>query len=160
MSRPLQFEEVPLAEVPLERNAEQPRRVVLIVDDEQVIADTLSIIFSKSSYTVMTAYSGEAALEMAKVVPPELLITDVMMPGMTGIELAIAVTEAIPDCKVLLFSGQAATTDLLMKARDQGHNFAILMKPIHPTDMLNRVRECLEDARDDVESRSTSLARK
>jgi FixJ family two-component response regulator len=72
------------------------------------------------------------------------LITDVMMPGMTGIELAISMVDAFRDCQVLLFSGQAATVDLLKKARDMGHDFAILSKPVHPTDMLRRVSQCFD----------------
>ncbi|HEY6377052.1 MAG TPA: response regulator, partial [Edaphobacter sp.] len=87
---------------------------------------------------------GKAALDLARTTPPALLITDVIMPGMTGIELAIMLLEAIPACKVLLFSGQAATLDLLAAARDMGHDFSILSKPVHPTDMLRRVRESFE----------------
>jgi DNA-binding NarL/FixJ family response regulator len=64
------------------------------------------------------------------------------MPGMSGIDLAITITEVLPHCKVLLFSGQAATVDLLETARRSGHNFTTLNKPIHPTDMLRRISEC------------------
>lgn len=140
------FKVVPLADVPMDGKLLDEIRhpVILIVDDERIIADTLSIILSKRGYCAMTAYNGREALEMAEAVPPELLITDVMMPGMTGIELAIAVTGSVPDCKVLLFSGQAATRDLLLEARDAGHDFAVMTKPIHPSDMLKRVRESLE----------------
>jgi DNA-binding NtrC family response regulator len=52
------------------------------------------------------------------------------------------VNEMIPDCKVLLFSGQAATVDLLQIARDQGRHFTVLTKPVHPTDLLR----CISDA--------------
>jgi FixJ family two-component response regulator len=62
---------------------------------------------------------------------------------MTGIELAITLTQEIPECKVLLFSGQAATVDLLQEARNGGHDFTTLTKPVHPTDMLRRISECL-----------------
>jgi CheY-like chemotaxis protein len=146
MSPKLTFQAVPLAEVPKEDAVVLPGRrrpVVLVVDDERVIADTLSIILSKSGFSTMTAYNGESALELARVTPPDLLITDVVMPGMTGIDLAITLTQTIPACKVLLFSGQAATVDLLEKARESGHNFTTLTKPVHPTDMLRRISECL-----------------
>lgn len=146
MRSKLEFEIVPLAEVPMEfaiLQDEKHQPSVLIVDDEKVIADTLSIILSKSGYAVRTAYNGTAALEMVKASAPELLISDVVMPGMTGIELAVALKSMVPDCKILLFSGQASTRDLLLQARDDGHDFLLMMKPIHPTDMLNRVRECL-----------------
>jgi DNA-binding NtrC family response regulator len=146
MARKMKFEVVTLAEVPREDTEVMPverQPVVLIVDDERVIADTLSIILSKSGFSTMTAYEGFSALKLAVADPPDLLISDVMMPGMTGIELAIAVTQVIPECKVLLFSGQAATVDLLREARNGGYDFTTLAKPVHPTDMLRRISECL-----------------
>jgi CheY-like chemotaxis protein len=146
MANRLKYEVVSLDQVPFrDSNPPQVRKtVVLVVDDERIIADTLSMILEKSGYDVLTAYDGKTALELARAVPPSLLITDVMMPGMTGIELAISIVSTRTDCQVLLFSGQAATVDLLKKARDTGHDFAILSKPVHPTDMLRRVSECLE----------------
>jgi DNA-binding response OmpR family regulator len=130
----------------------EPRRpIVMIVDDEQVIADTLSAIFMQNGYTVLTAYDGRSALETAKVIPPELLISDVMMPQMNGIDLAIAIRNAAPDCKVLLFSGQAATVDLLAEARSMGHDFFTLLKPVHPTEMLAKAAECLMGRRREVD---------
>jgi DNA-binding response OmpR family regulator len=147
MSSQLNFEVVPLTEVPKIESPSVPnsqdRHVVLIVDDEHVIADTLSIILSKSGYTVFTAYDGNTALDLANLIPPELLITDVMMPEMTGIELAIALTKLVPDCRILLFSGTAATKPLLDKANSAGYDFSIMAKPVHPTDMLRRVSESL-----------------
>jgi DNA-binding NtrC family response regulator len=143
----LKIEVVPVSEVPKEDMTILPQKnrpVVLVVDDERIIADTLSIILSKSGFTTMTAYNGESALKLACEVKPDLLISDVVMPGMTGVELAIVITETIPGCKVLLFSGQAATVDLLEKARHNGHDFTTLTKPIHPTDMLRRISKCLE----------------
>jgi YesN/AraC family two-component response regulator len=80
----------------------------------------------------MTAYDGESAPALARAVHPDLLISDVVMPEMTGVELAIAVTETVPGYKVLLFSGHAATRDLLEKVRHRGHDFTILTKPVHP----------------------------
>jgi DNA-binding NtrC family response regulator len=101
---------------------ERNQSVVLIVDDERVIADTLSIILSRSGFSTMTAYDGESALELARAVYPDLLVSDVVMPEMTGVELAIAVTETVPGCKVLLFSGQATTVDLLESLPKKPHS--------------------------------------
>lgn len=146
MSPKLSFEVVSLAEVAREDIVvlqDKSGPVILIVDDEKVIADTLSIILSRAGFTTMTAYDGEAALKIAAAISPALLISDVVMPGISGVELAIKITQTLPDCKILLFSGQAATVDLLEKARLDGHSFTTLNKPIHPTDMLKRISECL-----------------
>jgi len=147
MSPELNVQVVPLAEVPKNESSALDANhlpVVLIVDDEHVIADTVAIILKKSGYAVLTAYDGKTALEIASVIPPELLITDVFMPDMDGIELALVLTRNIPDCKVLLFSGQASTADLLVKAHDSGNNFTLLAKPVHPSEMLRRISECFQ----------------
>jgi DNA-binding response OmpR family regulator len=146
MSPNLNFEVIPLAEVPLAvtptPQAEKQRPVVLVVDDERVIADTLSVILSRSGFSVMTAYDGETALARAGEVTPDLLLSDVMMgPGIDGIQLAIALVAVAPDCKVLLFSGHAATMDLMAKARRDGHDFTLMTKPVHPADLLARITE-------------------
>jgi CheY-like chemotaxis protein len=138
------FQVVPRGEVPLSNSTDQLELpVVLVVDDERVIADTLSTILSRNGFAPMAAYDAETALEIAAIIPPDLLLTDVAMPGMNGIDLAIAIADSIPDCKILLFSGQASTVDLLDRARHEGHHFNLLTKPVHPTDMLKRIRECL-----------------
>lgn len=120
------------------------RPVVLVVDDESVIADTVAEILSRSGYATMTAYDANEALETALMTPPEMLITDVVLPGMSGIELAIKIRRIFPDCKILLFSGQAATTDLLATAKGAGHHFNLLHKPVHPKDLLAHVAESLK----------------
>lgn len=122
------------------------RPVVLVVDDESVIADTVAEILSRSGYAAMTAYDGNEALETALTTPPEMLITDVVLPGMSGIELAIKMRRIFPDCKILLFSGQAATVDLLASANGAGHHFNLIHKPVHPRDLLLHVGEGLKPA--------------
>jgi len=143
MSQSLSVELVPLAEVPSTANSDKPRPVVLVVDDEEVIVVTLAAILSNNGFAPLTAFDGKSALEMAEVIPPDVVISDVMMPGMTGVELAIEMTRRFADCQVLLFSGQSATTDLVAEARANGHDFTALTKPVHPDVLLARVRECL-----------------
>jgi CheY-like chemotaxis protein len=113
---------------------------VLVADDERVIADTLVIILNQAGFDAVAAYSGRKAVEMAEEIKPEMLISDVIMPDLSGIEAAIAVRKSLPSCKILLFSGQAATADLLDKARAQGHEFEILAKPVHPQDLLAKLK--------------------
>jgi CheY-like chemotaxis protein len=76
------------------------------------------------------------ALENAGIFQPDFLVTDVMMPVMNGIDLAILLRAQLPACRLLLFSGQSLTVDLLADAATKGYNFDILAKPVHPTVML------------------------
>ena len=117
-----------------------PRSKVLVADDEQVIANTLVIILNQAGFEAKAVYSGEKAVEALDAFVPDMLISDVIMTGMTGIQAAIVTREKLPKCKILLFSGQAATADLLEKARAEGHEFEILAKPVHPTDLLAKLR--------------------
>lgn len=113
---------------------------VLVVDDERVIADTLAMILNQSGFEARPVYSGERALEQAAEWKPEMLISDVIMADLNGIDAAIRIREMLPAIKILLFSGQAATADLLEKARARGYEFEILAKPVHPQDLLSRLR--------------------
>jgi len=121
-------------------NGNHAKPKVLLADDEQVIADTLAMILNQSGFEARPVYSGEKAVEMAGVFQPDMLISDVIMSDLNGIEAAIRIRALLPQIKILLFSGQAATADLLEKARSQGYEFEILAKPVHPQDLLNRLR--------------------
>ena len=117
---------------------EKPK--VLVADDERVIADTLAMILNQSGFEARAVYSGERALELAASFAPDMLISDVIMADLNGIDTAIRMRDLLPEIKILLFSGQAATADLLEKARTNGHEFEILAKPVHPQDLLSKLR--------------------
>ncbi len=118
---------------------QKPR--VLVVDDEQIIANTLTQILNQSGFAATAAYSGEYAIEIAPGLRPDILISDVVMFGATGVDVAMAVRRCQPACRVVLFSGQAATADLLRHAEQQGCHFEILAKPIHPRALLAMLRK-------------------
>ena len=113
---------------------------IFVVDDEFVIASTLATILQRSGFDAVSFTEPLEALAAAHADPPDLLISDVVMPKLSGIELAIQVRNVHPECKVLLFSGQAATANLLDKARERGYNFELLSKPIHPSEFLLKVK--------------------
>lgn len=123
---------------------EQKEPRVFVVDDEGTIANTLAMILRMRGFECRAFTLPHEALQVALETPPDLLITDVVMPLMSGIELAIQMCEHCPNCKVLLFSGQAATADLLHTARTGGHQFELLTKPVHPADLLDKIREVFE----------------
>jgi DNA-binding NtrC family response regulator len=117
---------------------------VFVVDDEEVIATSLAAILKISGFEASAFESPLDALNAARMEAPDLLISDVVMPELSGIDLAIRFKEECPNCKVLLFSGQAETANLLQKACSQGHDFTLLPKPIHPTDLLREIRRTTE----------------
>ena len=117
------------------------RRRVMVVDDEQVIANTLAIILNNADFEARGVFSGQKAVELLETFSPDVLIVDVIMPGITGIEVAIIVRDKLPGCQILLFLGQAATSDLLDETRSRGYEFEILVKPVHPIDVLEQLRE-------------------
>lgn len=119
------------------------RTVAFVVDDEDVIASTLELILLSRGFAVRSFVDPTDAAEAAHSEKPDFLLTDVMMPKLNGIELAIKVKEINPNCCVLLFSGQASTSDLLAKASEQGHCFDILAKPVHPLELLGKIAELL-----------------
>ena len=139
MNSALNVETISLADLPLDASHIEescPRPVVLVVDDEEIIADTRVAILASWGYAAMACYDAENALEMARIIPPEILISDVCLTGMNGVDLAVEIRSKVPDCKVILFSGQADSLNLLALARNAGHNFTLLQKPVHPVELL------------------------
>jgi DNA-binding NtrC family response regulator len=144
MTLPLSFEIVSLSEVPrkslfIEDSLNRP--VVLVVDDEHLIADTRAAILSGWGYTPMIAYDAETALEMARAITPQILISDVLLTKMNGVDLAVAIKSRAPDCQIILFSGQADSLGLLATARNAGHSFTLLQKPVQPMDLFAQLSE-------------------
>ncbi len=145
--RSTNFPVVPLEEIPASGSrvdTSEFRPVVLVVDKEPAIADSLVAVLHRSGYAAIAAYDGQSALETALLVPPEVVIADVELPGMNGVELAFTLKSAIPDCKILLLSGKESTSELPASASRAVHEFEVLNKPIKPSDLSAHVSACLE----------------
>ena len=119
---------------------ENPLPRILVVDDERLIADTIVQILNRNGFIAEAAYSGVRAIELSRQYCPELVLSDVMMPNVDGVEAAIAIREHCPDTRIVLFSGQAATVEILARARERGFDFELLPKPIHPTQLIKHLR--------------------
>jgi len=143
------FPTVPIAEVPLPAESAEASAycpIVLVVNDEPIVADTLAEILARSGYAAMAAYDGESALETAALVPPDLLIADDLSHEMSGVDLAIAVKGESPGCKIILLSGRQSTAYPLNAARIDVHRISLLSKPVHPADLLKKVTATLNHA--------------
>lgn len=130
-------------------------RRVLVVDDEPLIADTLAAILNEHGFEAVGVYGGAEAIEAARKLRPEILLSDVLMPKMSGIELAIKIRAQFPGISVFLFSGQVATSELMRKAAIDGHQFELLPKPIHPQELVAKLEGDIRERRQSFSDGST-----
>ncbi len=113
---------------------------VLVVDDDATVAATLTAILRIAGYEAVAAYEGLSALSQCEDFRPQVVISDVFMPGMNGVELAIVIQQLYPACTVILFSGgEASSTDLMDEARQNGYDFELWAKPMDPTELLTKL---------------------
>lgn len=119
-------------------------KTVLIVDDEFLIADVLAFGLEEAGYRVICAENGARALELVEQEPPSLVITDYMMPGMNGLDLAVAIRCALGEegPPIILMSGAQAHL-----ARRSGLLFAsVFDKPFRVSEMVQCVQALLAAA--------------
>lgn len=120
----------------------RPAPYLLVVEDERVIGETLGAILRNEGYAVAVTYDAESAIEIAELAPPEVVVTDVGLPGMNGVDLAFYLQELIPDCKVVLLTGMPEEAIRLLSARP-GPRFRMFAKPIQPAELLKSISELL-----------------
>lgn len=121
------------------------RKTILVVDDERSVADTLAALLQMAGYSTTAVYSAEQALQVVRGAGRSLVISDVIMPGANGVDLAMQVRRLQPQTKILLVSGDAATENVVDSARAVGYTFEVLAKPIPPRQMLMKVASILND---------------
>lgn len=116
---------------------------IVVVDDEYLITDFLSFFLREAGYSVHVARDGKAGLDVIATVAPDLIITDFMMPAMSGLELALALKadEALAHIPIILASAAQGAT-----ARQHSQLFAaVLDKPYPPPLLLDTIASALED---------------
>ena len=99
----------------------------------------------RSGYEVVPAERGEAAIAAARERAPDLLLADIRLPDMNGIEAASRIRELAPACHILLISGDGESSEVLEQARLRGADFEVLPKPISPPDLIRRIAEHLQN---------------
>jgi CheY-like chemotaxis protein len=123
-----------------ESGSEKRKLKVIVIDDEALIADTVVEILNDAGLEATPMSDPVEAIRLAQTMQPDVVLSDVIMPGMNGIEAGIKIRELVPRCRIILFSGQAATVDLLEQARKEGHYFDILGKPVKPEQLISVIR--------------------
>jgi CheY-like chemotaxis protein len=109
---------------------------VLIVEDETVVLYTLELILKQHGYDVRAARDGEEAFAIAPSFQPDILLCDINLPGLDGIQIAIRIRRELPSCHVVLLSGEITSAELLDKAKENGFKFEVLAKPADPQHLL------------------------
>lgn len=122
------------------RGDRSSRPKVLVLDDEHIIADSIAMILNRSGFDAVAHYDGASALEFIYSECPDILLSDVVMPNLSGLQVADRVRTHCPRTRILLISGNAATPNLLEQACPDGAPFEVLPKPIHPTHLLEILR--------------------
>jgi CheY-like chemotaxis protein len=113
----------------------------MVVNDERVIADVLTHILNTHGYPCISAYGGYRAIEKARQFRPRLILMNVVMPDMNGIDAAICILKEQPECCICIFSGSVQTAEKLEEARSKGYEFNVIPCPIHPSDLMLKLSE-------------------
>ncbi len=119
-----------------------PLRRILLAEDDDSMRGFLERALVKAAYEVVSCDNGRDALERLKQEPFTLLLTDIVMPQMDGIELARRASELDPELKIMFITGFAAVT--LNTDQDAPKNARVLSKPFHLKDLVRQVDELLE----------------
>lgn len=117
-----------------------PKARILIVDDEPTVRELCGRILS-SSYEVSIASDGPTAIRLAQASPPDLLLVDLQMPIINGLEVARRITAQAPEVVVLVMTGHSQAENLLATVRFGVNGF--LLKPFQPDDLRKTVERCL-----------------
>ncbi len=120
---------------------------ILVVDDEQGCADLFAEMLTKEGHCVRAAYSGKQALERLRELPADLMLTDMVMPGMDGMQLLAQVRELYPETDVVVLTGYGNIGDAVEAMRRGAVDF--LPKPFRPADLKRLTRTCLRSKKID-----------
>ncbi|MFH1687058.1 MAG: response regulator [bacterium] len=129
------------------------RYTVLLVDDEPNILHALKRLFRGDSFDVITTTEASEALEIVRSRPVQLLISDNLMPGMTGVELIQKVKECSPDTVRIILSGQS-DMESVVKAVNEGEAYRFVLKPWNDIDLQVTVHLALAHYKLQADNRS------
>ena len=121
-----------------------PDSTVLVVDDDPVILKLLEVNFEMEGFTVLVARDGQEGIEVATREQPDLVVSDIMMPKTSGLELVIALKgdPSTSDIPIILLSAKAQNADVRSGLEAGADDY--VTKPFEPLDLVDRVNRLLE----------------
>ena len=129
---------------------------VLVVDDESGILDSLNILLRNEGFTPHLAHGGKAGLERIEQMSPDIVLTDIRMPNVTGVEILAAARQSDPDVPVILMTAQA-TLQSAMQAVNEGA-FYYIQKPFRNDELVAILRRAAEHRNLRAENKSLKQA--
>ena len=115
---------------------------ILVVDDEKIIRESLSFILEKEGYEVSEASNGVEALKQLKQKPVDIVLTDLEMPEMKGIELLERVTQQFPETFVMIITAYGSLETAIAALHNGAYDY--ILKPVEFDDVLHRIRRLIE----------------
>jgi DNA-binding response OmpR family regulator len=143
----MHFSIVPIQDVPIPEaggGAHADRPVVLVVEDDTMVANTLVDILNKSGYVAIAAYDGTEAIETAMLVPPHVVIADATLDGMSGIEVAEVLKSKLPEVKVVLLGAERIEMNGPISAKLEELAIATVARPVRPAALLETISATLK----------------
>ena len=127
---------------------------ILVVDDENVARQSLADILKLEGYNVASAPNGQAAVEYVRTHPVDLMVVDLRMPGMDGLEVIQVVNQIAPDTEIVLLTAFASTDSAVQALRLRIHDY--LTKPTAPAQVIASVKKGLARRAAKLEAKSGS----
>lgn len=129
---------------------------VLVIDDDPHLREVLGDLLSGRGFTVGTAANGQAALDLARLEPPQVAVVDLRLPDMPGTELLRRLRRLAPEVEIIVLTGHASLGSALEAIQESA--FAYLLKPADPEHLLNMVARASEAYRLREENRGLTAA--
>ena len=116
---------------------------ILVLEDAELVRKTLILVLERHGYLVRGFATAKEALEDVPEFLPQVLICDINLPDMNGIQAALAFGQTAPECRVLLLSGDTSSGELLADAASRGYHFDVLPKPTAPSELLAHIEQLI-----------------
>ncbi len=133
-------------------NEQEARPTVLIIDDESAIVDTLRILLKNEGYAAHVAFGGKQGLDQIAAVKPDIIISDIRMPGVGGIDVLSAAKAQDPDVPVILMTAQASLQSAISAVNDGAFHY--VQKPFQNDALMAIVRRAAETRHLKTENRA------
>ena len=115
---------------------------ILVVDDEQIIRESLSFVLKNEGFTVAESSNGKEALERQEAEPFDIIITDIEMPHMKGVELLKHVRQRTPQTSVIIVTAFGSVETAIAALREGAADY--ILKPLNFDDVICRIKKLLE----------------